>query len=67
MRSYPRAGTVERAVHDAMHAVWCGDACPNGPGCTEWAPSTAQTKAAVKAVRDFDDARFREALAKEQA
>lgn len=48
----PRAGTVKRAVFDAMHATWCGPTCP--PSCREWHPTDAEIDAAIKAVRDFD-------------
>lgn len=54
--SYPRAGTVQRAVWDAMHATWCGTDCPGGPGCREWHPSEREQQAAIDAVRAFDGA-----------
>lgn len=65
--AYPRAGTVLRAVYDAMHARWCGPDC--SPSCTEWRPDTDEMKAAIAAVRAFDaaqnDAKFAAALAAE--
>lgn len=53
-RTLPRAGTVERAVWDAMHAVWCGPDCE--PTCRQWAPNRREQIAAIAAVRAFDAA-----------
>lgn len=50
----PRAGTVQRAVWNAMHRTWCGPDCPNGPGCRVWNPSERDQQAAIDAVRAFD-------------
>lgn len=52
MPETPRAGTVERAVWDAEHAVWCGTDC--APSCREWHPDLRAIRAAVTAVRGYD-------------
>lgn len=51
MNERPRAGTVGRAVWDAMHARWCGPKCE--PSCKEWKPDLAEQQAAIRAVRAF--------------
>lgn len=51
---FPLAGTVQRAVWDAMHAVWCGPGCNVGPGCTAWHPDRREQQAAIDAVHTFD-------------
>jgi hypothetical protein len=50
----PKAGTVERAAWDAMHAVWCGPECETS--CRQWHPDRREIRAAIAAVREYDRA-----------
>ena len=47
----PKAGTLERAVFDAMHERWCGPNC--SPSCREWHPDRMEIKAAIDATLDW--------------
>lgn len=54
-RRIPRAGSLRRAVYDAMHARWCGPDCP--PSCQAWSPDLAEQQAAIHAVQQYYDQR----------
>lgn len=51
MMQTPKAGTLRRAVFEAMHARWCGPECP--PSCREWHPDQVEQDAAIAAVRGW--------------